>query len=93
MSWIFTVKTPFNKVTQINYTPHPWIQEAISPCNAAFIPNPDCPPKYSLEKDKLCTLEQSRPDEFKKGDIIWVSFTALFTAGSINWYPEYHPVE
>lgn len=48
---------------------------------------------FRWEKDELKPIRECIPDEFMRGDLVWVSFMLAYIVGGAEWYPDMRPID
>lgn len=73
------------------YELHPWIRSAVQ--SGGLLANPERPRMFAWESDELRSIQDCIPDEFERGDIVWVSFMLAYIVGGAEWYPDMRPID
>lgn len=48
---------------------------------------------FSYENDELVPIQQCIPDQFCRGDVVWMSFMLAYIIGGAEWYPDMRPID
>lgn len=48
---------------------------------------------FALQESELKPILECVPDEFVRGDLVWVSFMLAYIVGGAEWYPDMRPID
>ncbi|EIW53402.1 uncharacterized protein TRAVEDRAFT_23774 [Trametes versicolor FP-101664 SS1] len=78
---------------QIEYELHPWIKKVTSVPGCEYFANPDRPALFELHQGTLRNIKECSPPYIKKGDLVWLSFSAEYIIGGEAWSTTFVPYE
>ncbi|KAI9061808.1 hypothetical protein FKP32DRAFT_1575055, partial [Trametes sanguinea] len=81
-----------HRAAEVDYPLHPWITE-VTKGKSGYFPNPDKPKIFELCNDELRAISECDPPYLRKGDLVWMSFSAIFTIGTETWSTTFVPYE
>ncbi|KAJ7750550.1 hypothetical protein B0H16DRAFT_1460656 [Mycena metata] len=74
------------------YKLHPWLRTALEG-QTAYLPNPEVPAIVDYVDGRLTMLRPSSSDYFRRGDIVWFSFTVAYQLNTRYWEAKYRPLD
>ena len=72
------------------YEPHPLVQKALED-NPTWYANPERPKPFSMEGKKLVDLKDATEPTFRRGDVVWMTFSVQLILGAKAWWTELVP--
>lgn len=48
---------------------------------------------FAYDDDELIPISNCDPDQYCRGDVVWISFLLAYIVGGVEWYPDMRPID